>query len=443
MRRTQQRVSAVIPANKQWVPLVQGMAENGARVFGLDAGKGLRLAMAMEEILLHFDQTLPNRDVDICVQQGACSVQAVFSVDSEALDLSAMNCVAGSGMEAAPVDDLPLILASRMSDGLSVSRSGSRVRLVLWQDHVYEKIAPGAPRFLAGGKSVDPCSRIRIESTLDYHLIAQGCAGILGISNTADLPFWMMFPGRIVDRASAGELEVCLALDDAGSVRGMLVWEKVSDKSVSFSGPWLLDSCGETIDPMLEHMLSALARSRIVCLFSDPDATPAGLDLSSHGFELLANLEKGGGKQPHFRPVWFRHLREDDGLQVWAHPSCIPFLETVYENVCLIRSIQAVKRTKFRIRDRSLFAATLNREKKQAVLRPLLDGWDNVENIARHQRILHAEGYEHILFRIDLAEGWQAALCGDLVEQGCKPSLVMPLAGESDLLFLEYVPTPS
>jgi len=77
------------------------------------------------------------------------------------------------------------------------------------------------------------------------------------------------------------------------------------------------------------------------------------------------------------------------------------------------------------------------------LLRPLLDGADNAANIARHLCVLSGEGYRRILFRIDLAEGWQAALCGDLLEQGCRPSLVLPLAGRSDVLLMEYVqPAP-
>jgi hypothetical protein len=205
----------------------------------------------------------------------------------------------------------------------------------------------------------------------------------------------------------------------------------------------MLDACTQGIDPLLEYMLSSLARSSVCCLFSDPDATPPGLDLSGHGFELLAKLKRGGYESAEPLPVWFRHLREDDGLRVWAHPSCIPFLEEVYENICLIRTIQPVESLKSRTKDRSLFATALNREKKEAVLRPLLDGWDNAENIARHLRVLRNEGFERILFRLDLAEGWQAALGGDLVEQGCKPTLVLPLAGGSDVLLLAYVrPVP-
>jgi hypothetical protein len=216
---------------------------------------------------------------------------------------------------------------------------------------------------------------------------------------------------------------------------------------VTFSGPWMLDECDQGLAPLLEHMLLALARTRVSCLFSNPDGTPSGLDLSTHGFELLATITRTKQGDEQRIPVWFRHLREDEGLQVWAHPGCIPFLEQTYQRVFLPRTIQPVteaeRRHQGQNRDRSLFAAVMNREAEEMLLRPLLDGADNAENIARHLGVLSDEGYQRILFYIDLAEGWQAALCGELLNQGCRPSLVLPLAGRSDVLLMEYVhPAP-
>ena len=438
-QQTKSSITVTVPAEPDWVPLLQSAAENAARIFGLAREKGLRLAMSMEEVLLYLARVLPGEAVRISLGQAPGAVSATFSLAADSLDLSAMNIVAGADPGEEDDHALPLVLASRMSDGLHVSRVGGQLFLTLRQDHVYARISSQQ------GDEGLPCAPVRVEAAMDYHRIAHGCARIMGRYQARELPPWIAFPGKITDRAADGKFQVSVALDDADRVRGLLFWEYMSEKSVTFSGPWLLDACDQGLAPLLEHMLLALARSKVSCLFSNPDGTPSGLDLSRHGFELLATITRTEQDGDQRIPVWFRHLREDEGLQVWAHPGCIPFLEETYQRVFLPRTIlpalDAVGRPQSHARDRSLFAAAMNRELGEIVLRPLLDGADNAENIARHLRVLRGEGYQRILFRIDLAEGWQAALCGDLLEQGCRPSLVLPQAGRSDVLLMEYVHT--
>jgi len=392
-------------------------------------------------VLLYLARVLPNVPITIVLEQEPVAISATFSLAADALDLSAMNLVTGAETpKAAQGSDgnaLPLVLASRMSDGLHVFRTGSHIHLTLRQDQVYKRITA------APDEASLPCAPVRVETSTDVHRIAHVCARLLGRFQAQELPPWIAFPGRIADRAAAGELKVCTALDDADRVRAILFWEYMSEKSVSFCGPWMLDACDQGLVSLLEHTLLTLARTKVSCLFSNPDGTPAGLDLSTHGFELLATITRSEQGRERRIPVWFRHLREDEGQQVWAHPGCIPFLEETYQRVFLPRTIQPVtdveRRPQRQTRDHSLFAAVMNRETREMLLRPLLDGADNAENIARHLRVLRGEGYQRILFRIDLAEGWQAALCGDLLEQGCRPSLVLPLAGRSDVLLMEYV----
>ena len=446
IKQAKSSITLRVPTDQAWVPVLQSAAENAARVFGLVQEKGLRLAMGLEEVLLYLARVLPDATVSIALEQEPDAVSATFSLAAESLDLSAMNLVTGDEPTKNPDVDgqaLPLLLASRMCDGLHVFRSGSRIHLTLRQDQVYQRITA------APDEAPQPCATLRIESTTDFHRIAHACARLLGRFSTQELPPWTATPGRIVDLAMAGELQVCTAVDEAGRVRAILFWEYMSEKSVIFSGPFVLDQCDQGLAPLLEHMLLALARSKASCLFSNPDGTPGGLDLSSHGFEPLGTITRTEQDGEQRIPVWFRHLREDEGQQVWAHPGCVPFLEETYQRVFLPRTILPVKdierrlQTQVRARDRSLFAAVMNRETGEMLLRPLLDGVDSAENIARHLHVLSGEGYQRILFHIDLAEGWQAALCGDLLALGCRPGLVLPLAGRSDVLLVEYVqPAP-
>lgn len=432
-------VALTVPADPAWASLLQSAAENSSRIFGLTREKGLRLAVSMEEVLLYLARALPGATVHILLEQAPGAVSATFSLAADGLDLSAMNLVAGPATCPPGEDDhvLPLVLASRISDGLHVFRTGSRIHLTLRQDHMYQRISAAAD-----AAPLPPAS-VRIEAATDIHPLTHVCARLLGRFSARELPPWIAFPGRIADKAAAGEMHALMALDNADRVRAVLFWEFMSEKSVRFSGPWMLDECDQGVAPLLEHMLQALARTRAACLFSNPDGTPAGLELAGHGFELLATITRVDEDETRHVPVWFRHLREDEGRQVWAHPGCIPFLEQTYQRVFLPRIIQpvseAAQRPQGQATDASLFAADMNREAGEMLLRPLLDGVDSAANIARHLCALSGEGYRRILFRIDLAEGWQAALCGELLAQGCRPSLVLPLAGLSDVLLMEYV----
>jgi len=341
MTITQQNKSSItlsVPASPDWVFLLQSAAENAARVFGLTRDKGLRLAMSMEEVLLYLAQVLPGEAMQISLGQSPGAVSATFSLATDSLDLSAMNLVTGPATCPPGEDDhvLPLVLASRISDGLHVFRTGSRIHLTLRQDQVFTPVTP------APDEAPLPSAAVRVEATTDIHRIAHACARLLGRFSDRELPPWAAFPGRIAERAAAGELHVLTSLDNADRVRAVLFWEFMSEKSATFSGPWMLDECDQDFAPLLEHMLLALARTKAACLFSNPDGTPAGLELTDHGFELLATIRPADEDETRQIPVWFRHLREDEGQQVWAHPGCIPFLEQTYKRVFLPRIIQPV-----------------------------------------------------------------------------------------------------
>lgn len=239
----------------------------------------------------------------------------------------------------------------------------------------------------------------------------------------------------------AGRMNLALLRDGGDAVRGLLCWQAVSGKSVVFSGPWLFSEEEAGAALLLEDMITALARGAAVSLVSDPEATPGNVDFARFGFELLATLPRqtDNGTAGADTPVWFRHLREDDGLTVWAHPDFAPFLEETYRRLFLIRTVQPVAETGATLTEPSVFAASLNKERRQATITPLLNGADNRDNIAAHLNGLKQEGYEQILFRVDLAHPWQAALGGELVRQGCRPILVLPHAGRADVVVFRHV----
>jgi hypothetical protein len=435
MKHDSPPVFLTVPADPAWIPVVQSVAETGARIFRLDRTKGLRLAMGMEEVLLYLSQVMPGTPLKIEVGPDATAVRAVFSLDAEALDLSAMNITASPSLADADGQNLPMLLASRMSDGFSLTRSGRQLLLTLFQEHVYPAVTPVKA---APAPARPP---LRVERAREAALIADACARVLGSFPADRLPSWFSTPARGVDLLLAGRMHLALLRDGGDAVCGLLCWQAVSGKSVVFSGPWLLSGEKEGAALLLEEMINSLARGAAVSLVSDPEATPGNVDFAGHGFELLATLpDRAAGQDvPADIPVWFRHLREDDGLNVWAHSDFAPFLEETYRRLFLIRTVQPIMETGVTLTEPSVFAAALNKERRQATITPLLNGADNRDNIAAHLNGLKTEGYEQILFRIDLAEPWQAALGGELVRQGCRPILVLPHAGRADVVVFRYV----
>ena len=88
---------------------------------------------------------------------------------------------------------------------------------------------------------------------------------------------------------------------------------------------------------------------------------------------------------------------------------------------------------------RSVFATETRLALAEAVIRPMLDGQDRAQNLADHTSTLKAGGYRNIFFHMDLAEGWQASMAGELMDAGFAPLLLAPDAAKGDLVIFQYV----
>ncbi len=86
----------------------------------------------------------------------------------------------------------------------------------------------------------------------------------------------------------------------------------------------------------------------------------------------------------------------------------------------------------------SLFAAEIVRERAEATLRPLWPGADLAANVARHVRYLQADGLTTLLFEIDLGLPWHAELIPVLMANGFTPALLLPFAGQADLVIFQH-----
>ncbi len=432
MTKYKQSVSLTIQADKQWIAVAQGVVENGAPMLGLPQKRVLRLVIAVEELLAYLAQVTPGSEVKLDLVQGGAFVGVQFQVESQHTDLKAFNITSAEDISPeSGMDNMGLLLASRMVDGFTLRQKGDQLVLFLRQEKEYPEIVSVARQ------------RIKIQGQLSSRLnpeaaeIIEACELALALYSADVVHPCFSTPGKVVDMVAVGDLSMVAVNDQTGKIVGALFWKTPSEKSAGFYGPYVFAEERENVAKDLTNLLiKSVARTPVLGIFS----YLATEDLPTGQFELLAdtqNILLSQGKQSS---VWYRHLREDMGMVVWSHKSVAPFLEYAYERLVLMRDIHLTQEQGEQKQEHSVFAAELQPELETAVLTPMLAGEDTSENIQRHVEQLRTEGLINIFFQLDLASGWQGSMAGPLLENEFRPLLVLPFAGQSDILVLQHVP---
>lgn len=430
MPKSDQSISLKLLADARFIPLVQGVVEQSSTVFGLERDKALRLTMASEELVSHLAETAGGTAIDLTVSAGGWCVMADFSFVADPSDLWAMNLVANEDVGAGKsMDHLGLLLAARMSDGFTIRLDGKVIHLELRQALGYPEIEPHpSVRNVAKGA-------VAVVENPESALIKEACAQVLN-HYPAHLVHEAFFtPGKVVDMAVQGDLDVVVAVDETGALAGMISWRSPSVSSVSFSGPYVFVDGSNVAEVLETHLLNTVARTKAVSLFSDLGTD----DLITQNFEELGQLDfvqPDGGMTS--LDVWFRHLREDTGAAVWAHPAMSDFLGAAYDRLVLMRTVRETGGAGETLPDRSVLSARLRPELKEATLSPMVAGADMDTVVAHHVETLGKDGYRNIFFHLDLAYGWQAALGGVLMDNGFEPKLILPYAGKSDVVVFQH-----
>ncbi|EGB16336.1 hypothetical protein DND132_3133 [Pseudodesulfovibrio mercurii] len=422
-----------LPAEAAWAGLVQAAAKQAGAVFGLDSAKTMRLAHCSEELLL-FLSSAKAGEIEATLRPIATGAEIRFSFSSSGVNLSAMNLtyVHDTKSEECDLTCLPLLLASRMTDGFKVGLEGLRMEIVLRVDKVYPEPAPL------------PAERVRVQGTpvfspaVDTDTLFEACGTLAGLYPGHLVPEWCASPGRTSDLVRGGELFATEARDAAGRLCGIIFWKMRSEQSVTFFGPYDFSTDGSVADGLTNALLQTVGRSRAKNVFSSLSTLP----LSDHGFELLANLpyRLTDSPDPVTHSVWGRMLQEDFGAAVWAHEDFADFLRGRYDSLEMVRDLRPVHDFGETIPDASVIGACLTPGLSEAFLHPELNGADIGDNLARHVASLSSSGYRNILFEIDLAKGWHAALGGPLKQCGFRPVLMLPHGGQSDTLIFRHDP---
>jgi len=432
-------ISLKLPAQKKYFPLVQNCIEKASEILGLSGLKLMKLSLAVEEIFFHLVRVAgEEKRVFLHISPGAVSVDVRFLLRGDSLNLQAMNIVSSDVEQMLAQEDFSqmglMLAASSIDSFLLEHTTDPYYSLILRQEKEYPEITTSSfIRFSAKPPFV-------LDVSPSAETLQQACIQALAIYPDQAYSRTFRQPGRFADLVLGGELSAMVLKDGPGSICGLLIWENTEGKSVAFHGPYIfVDKEGaDAARTLVDGFISNIARSPAVITFTS-QATDM---LPMEQFEALGTLRYcHPSANCQILQSCYRHLREDHGEAVWAHPDIIPFLEEEYGRLTLARDIRETGEYDAAREDVSLFGVELDAVNSLAIMKPMLNGTDIADNISRHITNLSKHKFCNIVCIVDLGIGWQAAMCGSLMQEDFSPQLIQPLAGRGDCVVFQYTRT--
>lgn len=424
-------VQLTLKAYDVLLPVATGFVEKTALTFGLGKKEALTLALATEEVFLYLCHiSNPETELEIRCRSNAYCTATDFLFEAEGFQMKAFNLTAIPSFEdEASTQEAGLLIAARLVDRFNLQYVGKRLLLTFVKDKAYPEIGDLEPPVSMPLSRFFICRPDGEEIKAAVRMIRQYCRDRFN-------PPEVDFPGKVADIFASGELDAALAMDKAGHIGGALFWSRDVPEGVECIGPYIFhsESDPEMAVALLNHCMEEIARSGAAGLIN----RYSGTGLPTGYFESLGVLtfSRGDGTRVDVETS-YRHLREDKGIAVWAHPDLAPFLESQYKKFVLPREIQWVtvegeKKSSF-----SVLSAEMNRFGHWAVLRPLVYGEYAATVLADHVRLLEKEGFSSIFFEMDLKNAWQAHFTQGLLKNDFEPRLLIPYGGKGDLVVFQ------
>jgi hypothetical protein len=138
------------------------------------------------------------------------------------------------------------------------------------------------------------------------------------------------------------------------------------------------------------------------------------------------------------RHWYYRLLHEDPGCPAYTDVALKGFLEQEFDRLYLAREIREIHDQGEMKPGASIFSTEIRREGSTAILHPLWPGADLDENVKRHLRFLKDEAISNIFFSLDLGVSWHSSLMRVLTDNHYRPALIIPFAGQADILMFQY-----
>lgn len=431
-----ERLSLKITALMNYLPAVLQCVETSAAAFGLGRDESLKLRLAAEEIFSYLCSRVCRGAPLEMICRGCLSharVEFHFSVSS--LDMGALNITT-----AVPVENIEqaeevglevgLVIASRIIDRLHLQTDAqNHVVLSIEQDKFY-------PALPASVKTFDIRGALTVE-TPDLGGIQRFALQMGSCAKDPLRPAFFNYPGKTADMVTAEHCLALIARNTSGNIAGGILYRPLTEKIFEIFSPCIFSPRREEeISSLLfEECLLKTAKTKAVGLVS-LTGLPAFLQPQ---FETLGELTYHRvNDAPIISPAFCRLLHEDPGFQVWAHPALKGYLEKEYSRLFLARDIQPARELGDARAGQSIFGTEMRRERAEALLRPLWPGNDFSDNLNRHLALCRKESSINIFFTLDLGVYWHAFLAPVLISAGFTPKVIIPFAGQADLVIFQY-----
>ena len=424
-------VTLSLRADQIFLPVATSFVEKAAVAFGLAEPEALSLTLAAEEIFAYLcGAAAPGKEVLMKCRSGGYYVDQEFLFEARDFNMKAFNLTASVSMDHQDgMDETGLLIASRMVDRFQFFEEGKTLRLILTKDKSY----PSIDAFVAPDANLLESFFIRPPDTEELKLFVR-LARKRYASPVAPQSF--NFPGKVADMVACGEYRSAIAADQAGHIGGGLLWRWDGIRLVELYGPYVWGSPdSEMSKALIDYCLSNVARVGavgLICRYPTPE-------LPAEYFEPLGSLifrnEQNGLLE---LTSYYRHLEEDLGLSVWSHESIEPFLVNTYSRLAFAREIRLVRSGGESHSAFSVLSSEFDRSAGQVTLRPIWWGADSESVIAAYVETLLKEGWGSILLEMDLGKAWQCYFTMALSKCGFEPKLVLPYAGQGDLVIFQH-----
>jgi hypothetical protein len=414
-----------------FLALATSFVEKASCALGLGEPEALALTLATEEIFIYLCQVAaPGKEIRLLCRSGGYCVEEEIVFEPENLNLRAFNITCSPTLHEPECLETGLLIASRMVDHFQFLMDEKGFRLILTKERSY----PASPEIPSPKAKPLKQFFIRPAGPEDVKVLVRMVAEEYG---PPFVPMRFTHPGKVVDMVATGRYQVIVAADDAGHIGGGLVWRWRTKRLVGFYGPYLLKQPVESgmAQALVDACINLVARTHAVGLMTQYP-TP---ELPVEYFEPLGCLTfRHADGSAQAITSYYRHLEEDVGLSVWAHPALEPFLAAEYGRLFFAREINIVRDEGEGFSPYSVLSSDFDREAGRVTLYPMLLGRDSREALSSHVTTFLNENISSILFEMDLGEAWQCHFTSALLDSGFEPRLLLPYAGKGDRVVFEH-----
>jgi hypothetical protein len=420
-----------IPFSVPFLPLAMEFADKGARGFGYGDREAGGLVLAVEEVFsFYVRQAAGGSVVEIELEDQGYRLALSISFHAANPDMRAFNLTWRVSHDCEEsLHMLGPMLAARSVSSLRLDFGADErvvIRMTRDRDYAPASAVPLPPRDVA--KAVRPADPSP-EDLLHF-------AAMVTASGSPFLPSFLARPGMAADMLAAGHLHAVLAQGNDWIVGGVL-WRPLTDTCIELYGPYLFidDQDDRTLTMLLDEAIGRISHSRSRGLVRRQGPLPG----HERFFDFLGELEMAGiGGHGAHSVYYYRQLREESGGVVYCTASLAAFLREQYDRLCLPRQIRETHGVTALSRDASVLAVELDYPRSLAIIRTLCAGRDMAANLAGHVDLLRGEGIANFIVEINTARSEDTAFADALAETGFVPRLLIPDAGQGDLVIYDH-----